>query len=363
MKNLLVIFIFAFIASCTNKQSNIHIDLQEEIFFPKHYIVPKCSTPIKIDGIANEDPWLNTSFSDPFIDIEGIKKPKYDTKVKLLWDDEYLYVYAIMEEPHIWGDLTNRDTIIYFNNAFEVLLDPSQTTYNYCEIEVNSLNTIWDLKINKPYRSGGNGDSNWNLTNLKTAINITGTINNPKDVDSHWSVEMAIPIAPLMKLKSSSKDSPKNGEQWRANFLRVNWGHNLVNGRYQRKKLKGEYSPAYFWSWTKQGVVNIHEPEKWGILQFSDQTSGKNIEFIYEKDFILKQAAFGLFRLTQFGSLKYLLDKKAGYKELIKVTISKDKDIVVLFEKTKAGFNYQISSNDIHTTYIIDHNGILSTIS
>ena len=45
------------------------------------------------------------------VDIEGDVKtrPRFRTRAKTLWDDEYFYVAADMEEPHGWATLTKHD--------------------------------------------------------------------------------------------------------------------------------------------------------------------------------------------------------------------------------------------------------------
>ena len=91
-------------------------------------------------------PWTNS-----FVDIEGDLKPKpyHDTKAKMLWDENYFYFAALMEEPHVWGKLTDRDAVIYKDNDFEIFLDPDGDTHNYYELEVNALGTEWDLILTK----------------------------------------------------------------------------------------------------------------------------------------------------------------------------------------------------------------------
>jgi hypothetical protein len=75
--------------------------------------------------------------------------------MKMVWDDEYLYVAAEMEEPDIWATLTERDSVIFHDNDFEVFIDPDGDTHAYYELEVNALATAWDLMLLKPYRDGG----------------------------------------------------------------------------------------------------------------------------------------------------------------------------------------------------------------
>ena len=59
-------------------------------------------------------------------------------------------------------------------------------------------------------------------TRLKSAIHIEGTLNNPKDTDQYWSVEMAIPMRALTELKRPPRGKPEIGEQWRINFQEYN---------------------------------------------------------------------------------------------------------------------------------------------
>ncbi|MGQ1786244.1 MULTISPECIES: carbohydrate-binding family 9-like protein [unclassified Saccharicrinis] len=356
-----IVLSLVFLSCVSNTQTNKQkeIDLKSEIFVPLHYIVPKTTEPIIIDGMADEEQWHTVPFTKSFMDIEGIKQPKYNTQVKMLWDDAFLYVYALLEEPHIWGTLKQRDTVIFYNNDFEIFLDPSNTTYNYGEIEVNALNTIWDLKLDKPYRVGGKPDNSWNLDHLKCAVHLEGTLNLPNDTDSFWAVEMAIPHKPIMKLKGSLKDKPANGEQWRINFSRVEWDFDIINGRYDRKKMDGKYLPEYNWVWSPQGVINMHEPEKWGFLQFTGQPSIENVAFRADKDLIFKQAAYALFRLTRFGSLKYLLEAETEYKEQLTVVLSDEITTKAVFEKTKNGFSFFIHHPKTNMVFMINQDGWL----
>ena len=183
---------------------------------PKHYVVSKTIETIEIDGIENETSWKKANYTDDFIDIEGIKVPKQKTNVKMLWDNNFLYVFAKLYETHIWGDITERDKVIYHNNDFEVFINPNNNVFNYGEIEINALGTEWDLFLNKPYRLKGKADSSWNIKGLKSSVYIDGTINNPKDVDNYWTVEMAIPLKEILSLKQNNNSYNDGSDQMKA---------------------------------------------------------------------------------------------------------------------------------------------------
>ena len=43
--------------------------------------------------------------------------PRFVTRAKMLWDDENLYVAALLDGDEIWGHLTERDSVIYFSTT------------------------------------------------------------------------------------------------------------------------------------------------------------------------------------------------------------------------------------------------------
>lgn len=365
MKQLCFIAFLILTTSCANdEESNVVplIDITENIVIPKHYIVTKTSSPIIIDGLPNDEAWEQATYTSSFIDIEGIKTPKYDTKVKMLWDQTFLYVYARLEEPHIWGDITQRDQIIYLNNDFEVFIDPSQTGHGYGEIEINVLNTVWDLYLDKPYRSGGKANFQWNLNNLKSAVHVEGSVNNPLDTDEFWAVEMAIPLKPYVSLKNRPKTLPKEGEQWKLNFSRVQWDFDIVEGKYQRKKEKDKFLREYNWVWSNQKVINMHEPEKWGILQFTENASSENLFYNEDPDLMTKQAAYALYRNTAFKNLKSYLELPTGTSKILRVKHTQSDTLDVEFFKTNFGFEYLVKSNASNKTLLINERGILKTL-
>lgn len=238
---------------------------------PKGYVCCRAASPVRIDGRLDKDPWHDAPWTDTFVDIEGTTKPppRFRTRVKMLWDDDYFYIGAEMEEPHVWATLTLHDSVVFQDNDFEVFIDPDGDNHNYYEIEINALNTVWDLRLVKPYRDGGPALDEWEIPGFQSAVCVGGTLNDPGDRDRGWSVEMAIPWGALAEF-AGRPAPPRDGDQWRVNFSRVEWDVEVVDGRY--RKLLGR--PEHNWVWSPQAGIDMHRPERWGYVQFSDASPG-----------------------------------------------------------------------------------------
>ncbi len=251
---------------------------------PRHYICMRTDRPLVIDGRLDEPAWAKALWSEPFADIRGYlstRVPMYTTRMKLLWDDKYLYIAAQLDEPHVWATLKERNSVIFHDNHFEVFIDPDADNHNYFEFGINALNTVWNLFLDKPYKNGGSPVIR-EMAGQKTAVHVQGTLNNPTDKDVCWQVELAFPFA-AMKDSAGRACPPRDGDQWRMNFSRVQWRMEIVDGQYRRIPPHGD--PAALgsednWVWSPQGVVNMHRPETWGYVQFSSLPAGKEVEFV-----------------------------------------------------------------------------------
>jgi hypothetical protein len=247
-------------------------------FAPKHYICYRTGEDLAIDGKLDEESWQQATWTDYFIDIEGPDKPspRFKTRAMMLWDDDYFYIAGDMEEPDVWGKLTERDAVIFYDNDFEVFIDPDGDTHEYYELEVNTLGTEWDLFLVKPYRDGGPAIDAWDIQGLKTAIYVKGTLNQPGDADRGWSIEIAIPWD-VLKQCAHKEAPPENGDHWRVNFSRVEWQTDVRDGKYVKRTEPetGKTLPEDNWVWSPQGLINMHYPEMWGHVQFSDKIAGR----------------------------------------------------------------------------------------
>lgn len=248
-------------------------------FDPGSYVIYRTSGPIEVDGQISEPDWEAVPWTEDFVDINGRDHPtpRLRTRAKMLWDDEALYVVADLEEPHVWATLTERDAAVFQDNAFEIFLDPDGDSHNYYEFEVNALGTVFDLVLVSSFRDGGPSYAAWDFRDLRLGLDIKGTLNDPSDTDEGWTVEVALPWS-VLRQAAPRRRPPQAGDQWRANFARSEWPFRVVDGRYEKLvdptsgRAEGDW-----WVWAPQGAVDMHMPERWGYVQFTDVVAGSNM--------------------------------------------------------------------------------------
>ncbi|HPZ74611.1 MAG TPA: family 10 glycosylhydrolase [Candidatus Pacearchaeota archaeon] len=109
--------------------------------------VRKTFSPPAIDGII-DDIWKEAEWTDNFVTNDTGESFPYETKVKLLHDNEFLYVLFWCEEP----DISNikivkgqRDTRIYLGDSVEVFIWPNEyDASKYYHYVVSVDGTIYD---------------------------------------------------------------------------------------------------------------------------------------------------------------------------------------------------------------------------
>jgi hypothetical protein len=100
-------------------------------------------------------------------------------------------------------------------------------------------------------------------------VRVNGTLNDPSDTDTGWTVEILWPWAGLDEL-AHKVAPPKVGDRWRINFSRVEWDFEVKGGKYVKIEKRAEHN----WVWSPQGAIDMHRPERWGYLQFAEKAAG-----------------------------------------------------------------------------------------
>lgn len=231
----------------------------------------------KLDGDVSKVFWQQGEWITDFHDIEGDSHPLpyKPTRVKMLWNEDALYIGAYLTENTIWATVKNRDDLIYIDNDFEVFLAPQDSTHRYFEIEINAAGAVWDLYMNQPQRDNVHRLIGWDVHGLESAVKIDGMLNDPYAENKGWSVEMKIPWFSLRECELDScyptHFAPQPAEIWRLEFSRVEYEVDQIGSQYVKRKdlSTGLDLPEHNWVWAPTGVIDAHMPERWGYLIFT----------------------------------------------------------------------------------------------
>lgn len=257
--------------------------------YPRQYVAYASDSPPVFDGRLDEPFWQDVGFSEAFVDISTNATPGKQTRVKLRWDDAFLYIGAFLVDDQVWANITStchcldptHDQVIYHDNDFEVFVDADGSTHGYKETEVNAAAASWDLLLQKPYNDGGSenssrvfGPAGWDMfPPAHVSTFVTGTLNDPSTPHTFWTAELALPLSRLVD-NTTALAPPAPGSIWRINFSRVEWGVSVVGGKYWLDPscttcpVPGT-GVEDNWVWSPQGSIAMHLPEMWGMLQFA----------------------------------------------------------------------------------------------
>ena len=217
-----------------------------------HYTVKRTLGPIHIDGILDESSWSAAAGTGPFLLNDGKGLPAAKTVAKMLWDDQNLYFAFQCEDTDIFATMRIRDQHLWEEEVVEIFIDPDSDQANYIELEINPLSTFLDLFVLKPivpipYES-------YNIP-AKWAVKVNGTINNSRDTDQGWNVELSLP---LKEAVTAPHTPPNDGDRWRLNLYRI------------ERKPQEEYS-----AWSPTLNPSYHTPARFGEITFSRRKAGE----------------------------------------------------------------------------------------
>jgi hypothetical protein len=257
--------------------------------YPRQYVAHRTATPPTLDGKLDDKMWAEVPWTEDAVDIVDALIPSLRTRAKMRFDDHFLYVGAEIQEPHVWANITHtchclnktEDQVICHGSDYEVFTNPDGTNHNYKEFEMNPLNQTWDLLLSVPYSDGGHenssrvlGPKGWDMQPpLRCATFVNGTVNDPTDVDVGWSTEIALPLAQLA-FKNSVSVPPAEGDFWRIDFSRVEYHVKTVMqpAPHYEMDTSPHHSQPENWIWAPiTYAVDMHEPDRWGMLEFTDQ--------------------------------------------------------------------------------------------
>jgi len=96
-------------------------------------------------------------------------------------------------------------------------------------------------------------------------VSLIRIVNDPSYTHRFWTIELAIQLQHLVIHQEHVPVPPRHNDQWRVAMSRVQWEVRVENGRY----VKVENQTGNYWLWSPHGQVNMHMPERFGFVQFS----------------------------------------------------------------------------------------------
>jgi len=177
-----------------------------------------------IDGKLDEACWQRASVITNFLVPEVLTAPLSPTEARILWDKDYLYVAFRAADKDVWGYFEKRDDGTCQEDVLEVFIQPDPAAGHYYNFEMNALGTALDGFIPGGKRGLIRRGVLWNCAGLKTGAQVQGTLNDWRDKDTGWTLEVAIPFAELPSLNGAA---PKAGDVWRFHLARYDYSVHL----------------------------------------------------------------------------------------------------------------------------------------
>jgi hypothetical protein len=212
------------------------------------YDVKRASSKITVDGRLEEEAWKAAGVIALQFPWEEQTGAKQQTTVRLLWDDECLYVAFECVDTDIVAHFGERDDPTYKDDAVEIFLNPNPERKNYVGMEMNARAVLYDYLNNFP-----NGiRKSYDLKGVRLAAHLDGTLNTSTDTDKGWALEVAIPLSNFAKCMRGK--SVGAGTVWSA-------GLNRWDGTEPHRRLS---------MWSDSGLFHPspHNPSRFGRLHF-----------------------------------------------------------------------------------------------
>lgn len=233
-KELLLTSLAAVCAVALMNRSALGGENIDKVYTP--VMIAKFTTePVKLDGKLDEAAWAKApAYSQElplkaYANMPEVMQRNIGTNlrekgaIKLLWDDKYLYVGAQLDDSDVVAEGKEDQAHLYtMGDLIEVFLKPAQESY-YWEIygAPNNKKTCFFYPSRGCLFIPSCGEHKYD--DLNVGATVDGTLNEWKDKDKGWAVEIAIPISELTRY-GAKFDNPTN---WTILVARYNYSRYL----------------------------------------------------------------------------------------------------------------------------------------
>lgn len=212
--------------------------------------VARASGPIEPDGVLEEPDWSKAQVMK-LSDTLGRDRPiRFPTRVRLLYDEAFLYVGFEAEDRDVSERYSRRDDPIYEHEAVELFLMAGVAAPDlgpYVELQASPTGVIFDASFTGR-RQGMN-----TRYDAGQVVGTTrhGTLNDDRP-DQRWVSEWKVPFGRIRGVDRS----PDPGDEWRMNAFRIE--------KFKEDgELRGEYT-----AWSPPRVGDFHATDRFGRMVF-----------------------------------------------------------------------------------------------
>ena len=191
------------------------------------YLCRRARGPIAVDGKWHHDQWAHAMVMAGFVVPASGAKAKDQTEMRMLWDDDCLYVHFVAHDADLRGTHTGKTDPIWSEDAVEVFFVPDMAKGSYYELEVNPINALLALQIADTRRGTLAERADW-THGIRRATLAIGTVNSPDDADKCFKVVLAIP---WRDLAFAGGKPPRRGDTWRFVGARCNLSEGFAKQR------------------------------------------------------------------------------------------------------------------------------------
>lgn len=201
------------------------------------YKCHKADSEIVIDGVLDEPAWKKAAVISDLWQANsydfGAGKPvpgHYETqktRARVLYDDNYIYVSAEMDDTDLLGLTVKDDTefVEGIDDLFEFFFKPDPHKPGYYEFHVFPTNAKRDVFFAKRFARSYLGYMDYE-SGIETAVKLYGTLNDWHDIDKGWTVEARVPMSAFKE----TGGGPKEGDTWQFLISRYNYAYHLKYG-------------------------------------------------------------------------------------------------------------------------------------
>ncbi len=158
---------------------------------PVTLAVPHLSASIVLDGDTDDPGWTlppGPARTGPFVLANGAAARPY-SDVRAAWGDGHLYLALYAADEDIRSRTAEHDGPLWLDDSFRLVFTGADGER---AIEVSPRGVVTDA-LRSP---GGAFDYSWE-SGAHVSPELDGTVNDSKDADEEWVIEMAIPFEAL----------------------------------------------------------------------------------------------------------------------------------------------------------------------